>query len=405
MANPSLVELKKDVNQSAGKTRSKKTTHDFIVIGLGSMGSSTCYYLAKQGFTVLGIEQHEITHENGSHSGQSRLIRQAYFEHPDYVPLLRQAYEGWLDLEQISESQLFYDTGILYSGKANDFLIKGSLRSASQYDIDVQELNNDEVKRQYSQFNLPPDYTTILEPNAGFVTPERAILTYVQQAISSGAEIHRNETVESVTDKEGGVTVKTSQNTYRARKLIVTAGAWTARLLPFLKPKLKVTRQVISWVNTTNDKNYRLGDLPCWGINQEGSAGLYYGFPILDHCQFGGPPGLKIGYHFPGEETDPDNQAEKNVDEDKEIIANFMSKFLPGCFKSFSEIKSCLYTYSPDDHFIIDHHPDLHNVIFAAGFSGHGFKFAPVIGMALADLASEGSTKLPIKFLSLDRFE
>lgn len=404
MPKPPLSEFYDFVNKTAALSVSDKKSYDFIVIGLGSMGSSTCYHLAAQGYTVLGLEQFEITHNNGSHAGQSRLIRQAYFEHPDYVPLLQEAYTGWEKLEKRSNSQLFYKTGILYSGRPDDFLISGSLKSAIKHDLNIESISQVDVTSRFPQFNLPSHYKTIFEPKAGFVTPERAILTYLNEALKCGAEVRSRESVLSWQETSGSIKVRTNKGQYSASKLIITAGAWTGSLLPDLKSKITVSKQLIAWVNTMDVSRLKIDKIPCWGVNQEDFDGLFYGFPILDHNEFGSPAGLKIGYHYPGEIVEPDNYSHDIKPSDKDILIDFMAQFMPGIFKTFNEIKTCLYTNSPDDHFIIDQHPDHKNLILATGFSGHGFKFIPVIGQALADLVIKGKTELPIEFLSLKRF-
>jgi len=350
---------------------------------------------------VLGIEKFDIVHENGSHTGQSRLIRKAYFEHPAYVPLLQKAYDGWENLEKRSNSRLFYKTGILYSGKADDFLISGSRKSARAHNLELNEVTAGNQSESYPQFSLPSHYSTIFEPDAGFITPERAILTYINEALKLGAEVRSGETVIDWQESSNGVEVRTDQGHYNANCLIITAGAWTSQLVTGLKPKLKVTKQAIFWVNVNNSDQYLLNKMPCWGINQEELTGLLYGFPILNEHEFGGPGGLKIGYHNPGEPINPEHKTAAVRQSDKDLIVSFMEEFMPGAFKSFNEEKTCLYTYSPDEHFIIDFMPDQRHVIFATGFSGHGFKFIPVVGEILADLATNGATDLPIEFLRL----
>lgn len=404
MPNQPLSTLNNTVNEQVKLSRTDRNSFDFIVIGLGSMGSSTCYQLASHGYSVLGIEQFQISHENGSHAGQSRLIRQAYYELPDYVPLLQEAYKGWKHLEERSNSTLFYRTGIMYAGKSDDFLISGSLKSAAEHNLQVESIDHEQAAKRFPQFDLPSHYSTIFEPNAGFVTPERAILTYISEALKIGAEVHTNETVIDSQESGEGITVMTNAGSYSAQKLVITAGAWAPALISVLKPKLTVTKQLIAWVNTNNNKDYEISKMSCWGINQEEFDGLFYGFPILNHAEFGEPAGLKIGYHHPGETVDPDSYPRDSNSSDQEIIVNLMEKFMPGAFHSFNTIKTCLYTYSNDDHFIIDHLPEHKNVVVGTGFSGHGFKFVPVVGQALADLAIDGRSSLPVQFLRLKRF-
>jgi sarcosine oxidase len=382
----------------------KKNVFDAVVIGVGSMGAATCYYLAKQGLRVLGIEQFGIAHENGSHGGQSRLIRQAYFEHPDYVPLLRRSYDLWKNLEEEAATKLFYPTGILYSGMANDFLISGSQKSAETYGIPLEKLTSQQAHHRYPQFKLPEEYQSIFEYNAGFLTPELAIRTFAAQATAHGASIHTQEQLLKWEENDNSLTITTTKGTYHTQKLILTAGAWSGLIAPKLQPKLKVTRQLVAWVNTKNDAKYALNKMPCWGINKKDMPGLFYGFPLLPNAEFSGPAGMKLGYHLPGEIIEPDDSLEINPSKaDMAILTDFLKEFMPGCYDSINEIKHCKYTYTPDEHFVVDFLPNHSNVMIAAGFSGHGFKFAPVIGEILADLATQGKSSLPIEFLSMNK--
>lgn len=403
MAQKQLSRLNQEVNQQTIASHIDRRAFDFIVVGLGSMGAPTCYFLARQGYSVLGIEQFDITHEKGSHGGQSRLIRMAYFEHPNYVPLLQRSYELWQAMEQQAETRLFYPTGILYSGPPNDFLISGSQRSALEHKLPLENVSSQQQKHRYPQLRLPADHTTVFEYNAGFIEPERAILTFAQQAMEHGVELHTQEPVLAWTGTTEGVSITTANGDYTGKKLIVTSGAWSGKLLPQLKQSLKVTRQLVAWVETTNNSQFMLNKFPCWGINWHKYPGLFYGFPILPGEQFEGTTGLKLGYHFPAAAADPEITEDPDTAFDENILHEFMDEFMPGAYKSFIEFKPCHYTYSPDEHFIVDHYPDQENVLMAAGFSGHGFKFAPVIGEILAEMALNGSTSQPIEFLSAAR--
>ncbi|MFI5187497.1 MAG: FAD-dependent oxidoreductase, partial [Chitinophagales bacterium] len=200
---------------------------DVIVIGVGSMGSSACYHLAQRGYKVLGIEQFDITHEFGSHAGQSRIIRKAYFENSNYVPLLKRSYENWKALEEETGTQIFFQTGLVYFSPSGHSLIKGVKRSASLYNIELKELDRAGTTQDFPQFKIPGDFETIFEPGAGFVTPEKAIRLYTDQAIKKGAEIHTKEKLIEWKKDGSGVIVITDKNSYQCDKLILTAGAWT----------------------------------------------------------------------------------------------------------------------------------------------------------------------------------
>ncbi len=377
---------------------------DVIVIGVGSMGSSTCYQLASRGVSVLGLEQFSIPHDQGSHAGQSRIIRKAYFEHADYVPLLERAYDNWKHLEAITGSQVYFPTGLLYAGKPDEILIKGVKHSSEKYNVPIESVSKQELVKRFPQFDVPNDYEVLFEPDAGFVTPERAVSLYVDQAIKAGATIHTNEQTRSWKQNETSIEVVTNKGTYVCKKLVITAGAWTDKMLPELSTRLQVTRQVIAWVNPSNQKQFELGNFPCWLIDDHTQAGMYYGFPVLSTDKFGAPAGLKVAHHYPGSPTHVESVDRSVTKEEEEILVKSLTKFLPNGYESMSVLKTCLYTNTPDENFIIDFVPESNkHVIMAAGFSGHGFKFVSVVGEIVADLSIMGSTQLPIEFLAVSR--
>lgn len=381
-----------------------KKSFDVIVLGVGSMGSATCYHLAKQGYQVLGLEQFEIPHDQGSHAGQSRIIRKAYFEHPDYVPLLQRAYKNWKLLESEANAQVYFSTGLLYAGKPEGILIKGVKESSKKFSVPVETLSSMECQSRYPQFAIPDGYEILFEPDAGFITPERAILLFVDHAIKHGAIIHTKESVIEWKKSGTGISVITHKNVYTCAKLIITAGPWAGRFIPQLSSKLSVSRQVLAWVNPNQSVSFALGKFPCWLIDDESKPGMYYGFPVLPVGQWGGPIGLKIAHHYPGEGTDPDKVNRVSSPADEANIIYALNKFLPDGYKSMHVLKTCLYTNTPDENFVLDFLPENDNVVIAAGFSGHGFKFASAIGEIMADLVIKGNTGLPIDFLRIRRF-
>ncbi|NUO03136.1 MAG: N-methyl-L-tryptophan oxidase [Saprospiraceae bacterium] len=383
----------------------QQTHYDVLVIGVGSMGAATCYYLAKQGVKVLGIEQFDIPHEQGSHAGQSRIIRKAYFEHPDYVPLLERAYQNWQELEARTGHHVYFKTGLLYLGLHESDLIKGVRESALKYQIEIRELSDWQLSAAYPQFRVPENYTTLLEPDAGFISPEKAILLYVEQAIHYGAAIRTKEKISGWEQTRTGVTVSTDKGQYTADKIILTAGAWAGKLLPGLASRFTVTRQTLAWMIPSEWKPYEYGHFPCWVIADAAKPSIYYGFPALPVGAFGGPIGLKIGHHAHGNPTDPDAVNRKIMPEEESNLIEALNQFIPGAYASTYTMKTCLYTNTPDENFILDFLPGTDNrVILAAGFSGHGFKFASVVGEIMADLALKGKTELPIGFLGMERF-
>lgn len=377
--------------------------YDVIVTGTGSMGSAACFYLARQGFSVLGLEQSEtVPHEKGSHAGQSRIIRKAYFEHPGYVPLLEKAYENWHCLEELTGEKLFYKTGLLYSGPREHEVIAGVKHAASKYSIKLEKQG---VAGVYPAF-VSDDKELLFEPDAGFLLPEKAISLYIREAKKAGAVIHTGEKLLHWERSGGLIRVQTAKAKFTARKLIITAGAWAAETIRTLKVPLKVTRQLVFWVEPDDHRNYVPDQFPCWMLAGDDFSGVWYGFPYLSGKEFPGPSGLKFALHHAVEETDPDRV---NREISNEEISNLLSeakKHLPFASYRVAAAKTCLYTNSPDEHFIIDQLPGCEgDVVIACGFSGHGFKFASLVGEMVAGLAMKGTTGLPAGFLGLDRFE
>jgi sarcosine oxidase len=377
--------------------------YDHIVIGAGSMGSAASYYLARGGNKVLALEQFgALPHENGSHAGQSRIIRKAYFEHPDYVPLLFHAYQNWNEIERISGQKLFFKCGLVYKGPANHSVIRGVLEAGKKYNIPLSEIASSDVPGSYFRRN---EDLILLEEDAGFVLPEKTISTYLSEAKKNGAEIRTSCEVLEWAVKGDEVELKTNTGTLYANRIVITAGAWSSRMLKQFSIPLTVTRQVLVWVEPGDQERFVPERFPCWVIAETGTAGVYYGFPFLESASFPGPSGLKFAWHHPADPTDP-NQVDRDI-HDREIqeVTRNVFAHIPALTGKVSASKTCLYTNTPDENFIVDVLPGTNSrVIVACGFSGHGFKFVPVMGEILADLATKGRTQLPIDFLSLKRF-
>jgi len=372
--------------------------YDVIVVGVGSMGSSACYHLANAGLKVLGLEQFGITHERGSHSGQSRFVRMAYFEHPDYVPLLKRAYQNWEDIEALSGEYLFRKSGIVYFGTSDSIQISGVKESASIYDLPIEKLGKDEVKNRFHQFDIPDDYEALLEANAGFVSPEKTIKTYVKYATASGAKILTKTKLRSWESHSGIIRCKTSKGTFSAKKIVFTAGGWTQRLLPKLQSKLQVTQQSLLWYRPDDISDFKEQNFMCWSITDPDYDGMFYGFPIFD----GEDPTMKLAYHSRGIEKIADEKNDLVSQEELAPLEFFFDKYMPEFKGEMVKTKTCLYNYSEDEDFIIDSLPGYDdNVIVACGFSGHGFKFVPVIGEIIKDLVTKGKSELPIEFLKM----
>lgn len=383
----------------------RKNIFDVIVIGVGSMGSAACYYTAARGHKVLGIEQFDVTHEFGSHAGQSRIIRKAYFEHPDYVPLLQRAYENWRALENETGEEIYFKIGLLYCGSPSHEMTRGVKQSAALYNIELENLTADALVSRFPAFSLPGNFEILFEPDAGFIPPEKSIRLYADLAIRNGALIHTHEKVFEWKKEGSGLVVKTNKGIYYSQKLIITAGAWSGKMILALADKIKVTRQYLAWIKPRHPEIFHPARFPCWMIADDDKRGCYYGFPLLDTKKFGPPEGLKLAHHHPATITDPDNVNRQITDEDKINLQYCLDNYLPGVLGKTLQSKVCLYGNSPDEHFIIDHLPGYEGLVsIACGFSGHGFKFVSVVGEILADLATEGKTNLPIGFLNAKRF-
>lgn len=376
--------------------------YDTIVIGAGSMGSATCYYLAKAGQKVLGIEQFSPPHERGSHAGQSRIIRKAYFEHPDYVPLLERAYKNWEALESETGSQLYHPTGIVYFGMPDNENIEGIRRSAALHDIHIENWARDKAFKKYPQFEIPHEFDIIFEPAAGMVMPATTIETYVRTAELLGAVILKDTAVLKWMQEAKKIRVITAAADYTADKLVITAGAWSSRMIPDLKIPLKVTRQLLAWVFPEDPAAFALGNFPCWFV-EDPALGAFYGFPLLPRTK--GPIGLKLAHHHPGVPSGPDEVDGRIPASEEKKLRQFLKKYIPSAGQQVIQTKQCLYTYSPDSHFIIDYLPGFDKkVAIACGFSGHGFKFVPVVGEVLAEMVVRGSADLDLRFLRAGRF-
>jgi sarcosine oxidase len=361
---------------------------DVIVIGVGAMGSSACYHLAKRGQRVLGLEAFDIPHNFGSSHGHTRMTRTAYYEHPNYVALIHRANERWRELEAETGLSLLHHVGGIYAGASDGEVIRGSLDSARQHNLPHERLSRDDLARRFPQFNLPDYFEAVYEPHAGYLRVEDCVAAYAHAAMTNGARIHTREPVRAWTP-DG--TVTTDRDTYHADKIIFCSGSWTGKLMADLNAQLVVTRQLLAWHWPLDPAMFQ--NTPVWGIEVPG--GLVYGFPML--ADF---PGLKCAFHSPGLVTDPDTVDRRNIDDDLHQLTTLLRRYVPKAAGRLLAAKTCLYTNSPDHHFIIGRHPVHARILLAAGFSGHGFKFASVVGELLCDLATTSRTRFDIDFLS-----
>jgi sarcosine oxidase len=361
------------------------------------MGSSTLYNLAKRGRRVLGLEQFDIPHAEGSSHGVNRIIRLAYYEHPSYVPLLRRAYELWSEIESIAGEQLIYKTGSIDTAPAGHEVFEGSLESCLLHDIPHRVLNHAQINEQFPGYQLPLGHMGILQQDGGFVLSERSIVAYANAAMSEGAEIHAREVVSGWEPDRRGVRVFTDRGEYTAERLVITAGAWTSGLIPILEGLAVPERQVLAWLQPIDGSLYTPEVFPVF--NAYFDEGRYYGFPVF------GIPGFKVGrYHHLEETIDLDSTIKTVNGEDEALLRSAVERYFPKANGTTMTLKTCMFTNTPDEHFIVDSLPGNTQVVVAAGFSGHGFKFASVIGEILSDLAINGETEHDIDLLKIDRF-
>lgn len=378
-------------------------SHDVIVLGLGGMGSAAAWQLARRGLRVLGLEQHGPAHDRGSSHGRTRVIRQAYFEHPSYVPLLQRAYALWQEAEQASDRPLLTLCGGLMMGPEDSAVVRGSLQSARQHGLPHELLDAAEVRRRYPPLRLPDGQVALFESRAGVVHTERAVQTHLDLAAQCGADLHFHEPGLAWTADGTGVRVRTASREYVAERLVLTPGPWAPRVLAELDIPLQVERQVLYWFQPGTGIEPFLPDrFPIYIWDQPGRR-QPYGFPALD----GTSGGVKVAlFRAPEVSACTPETVDRTVHPaDEAAIRPSIRSLIPDLDGPLLHAVTCLYTNTPDQHFLIGLHPGhAPRVALAAGFSGHGFKFCSVVGEILADLAQTGRTGHDLSLFALDRF-
>ena len=357
--------------------------YDAIVIGVGGMGSGTVYHLAKSGARVLGLERFDIPHTFGSSHGLTRIIRLAYSEGSHYVPLLREAYRLWRELEDVSGESILRVTGGLDIGPPSGGIVRGSRKSCVEQDLSFEELDAGEVNRRFPGYQLPPELGAIHQRDAGYLHSETAISTHVAAARDLGAEIATGVRVLGWERTPAGLRVETDAGRYEARKLVIAAGSWVGDLLPDLGAKCLPVRQVMLWTDPLDPPVFEPDRFPVFVL--ESPIGNFYGFP--DNRG----EGFKIGkfHHLRQDVPDPDAMDRECHPEDEAVVREGIEAFCPRANGPTRRMTACMFTNSPDGHFILDRHPDDEDVFVAAGFSGHGFKFCGVVGRIMADWCLE----------------
>jgi sarcosine oxidase len=346
---------------------------------------------------VLGLERYDLLHEYGSSHGLTRIIRLAYWEHPSYVALLRRSYELWRELERQSGEQLLFITGSIDAGPADGSIFSGALRSSELHGLEHQVLDGTELHRRYPGYQLPKDTQCLYQPQGGFLLPERCNLAHAAGAQSRGAEVRCQEQVLDWGVGQGKVWVRTTKGSHEAGRLVICAGSWAGKLVPAVQGLAVPERQVLAWLQPARPEWFLPSVFPVFNLEVE--EGRFYGFPSFL------VPGFKFGkYHHRGEVVDPDQPRREPDQEDEELLRSFARRYFPEGAGPALMLKTCLFTNSPDRHFILDLHPEHPEVALAAGFSGHGYKFCSVVGEIMADLAQNGETRHDIELFRLGRF-
>lgn len=372
--------------------------YDVAVAGLGGMGSAALAHCAMRGVRAVGIEQFDPVHTLGASAGKSRIIRQAYYEAPEYVPMLLRAYELWRDLERRTGQELMRLTGLLMAGRESDDVIRGSSRAAKTYDLPVDYLSASDIRARYPQLRVLDDEVGVFERSGGAVFPERAIRAHLDLAAQHGAEMRFRTALRAWESDGDAVSLELSDaSRIRARSVVLTLGPWFAQAMREAGVALEVQRNVQVWFAPAV-QSYGAGAFPAFLLERDSLPVPLYGFP-----DFG--EGVKAAFHGHGPLTQPE-ELDREIDwrHDIEPVALALEQWVPGSAARYREGKACMYALTPDKHFVVDRHPRDPRVVICGGFSGHGFKFAGVIGEIASQLALDGETPHDVAFLSLRRF-
>lgn len=372
------------------------TYYDAIVLGTGGVGSAALFHLARRGVRALGLDRFAPGHDRGSSHGASRIIRQAYFEHPDYVPLLLRAYELWADLAERQGRTLYHETGLLQVGPPQGEVVPGVLACAKRHHLPIEELTARELSAQWPGFRAPDGFRAAFERRAGYLEVEACVLAHLEQAQKLGAELRTDGAVRRWRADGSGVVVETEREAFSAGALIIAAGAWSGELLADLGLRLEVRRKPLFWFEALETAYDPARGCPCFLF--EMPTGIFYGMPQID------ADGVKIAEHTGGAVVSDPLAVKRELEPaERRRVEEFIAAAMPQVSHRLTRHSVCMYTMSPDAHFVIDRHPDFPQTAFAAGLSGHGFKFTGVLGEVLADLVLDGRTSLPVGFLAANR--
>lgn len=378
-----------------GEARGGRRRWDALVIGCGVMGAAATYNLAKRGLRVLNLERFAVNHKFGSSHGRTRIIRLAYYEDPKYVPLLRRAYESWREVESKAGRQLLQITGGLMIGREDGELVSGTLKSARIHGLPHEVLTPQEVRQRFEAFALGEDYGAVFERDSGILFAEGCVRAFVGLGSEAGGEFRFTEEVKDWRSRSEGIEVETATGTHVAERVVICAGAWNGRLLHGVVP-LQTERQVPLWFSSGGEALFTPPKMPVF-VMEESKGVFYYGTPDVGH-------GVKVGRSHGGEVGEPDSLSREVTDKDVRPVREFLSRRIPKLDSTPVASTTCLYSNTPDQNFAVGLHPSDPRVVVMSACSGHGFKFASVLGEVAADLVTGGSTAHDISFLSPARF-
>lgn len=375
-----------------------RDSYDTIIIGGGAMGAAAAWQLSSRGQRVLVLDRSRPPHTLGSTHGETRVIREAYFEHPAYVPLVQRAYQLWRELENATGRSLLQITGGLMIGPADGDVFTGAKASAELHRLPHEILDAANVHRRFPALQVPEHLQAVLEPRAGMLFVEACVEAFLAVASRSGTALRFDEPVTGWQASDSGVEVTTGRGRYRADRLVIAAGAWLAQLVPDLAKRLRIERQVLHWFRPERDRAACLPDrLPVHVVEYEPRC-YYYALPDAG-------TGVKAAFHHQGDTVSADTVCREVNDAERRRLAAVVGRFLPLLSASPHQSVTCLYTNTPDEHFVFDRHPAHANVLIVSPCSGHGFKFASAIGELAADWATESTSQFDLSLFRLGRFD
>jgi sarcosine oxidase len=362
------------------------------------MGSSTLFHLARRGVRVLGLEQYSPGHTRGSSHGDSRIIRETYFEHPLYVPLVRRAHELWRELEELSGASLMRINGGLMIGPPEGSVVTGTLRSAHEHQLPYEILDAADVRARFPPFTIERNLTAVFDPRAGYLDADACNRAHIDAATAAGATACFDEPALEWNADDDGARVRTRSGWYSAGKLALTGGPWNGSLASELNLPLEIERQTVFWLEPPRSNDYEPERFPIYAYEYK-PGHICYGFPRLAR-------GIKASVMHSGEIVDSPAQVRRSVaDEELEPLRAALRPVLPGlALAAVRERATCLFTNTPDHDFIIDWHPLHPNVLVSSPCSGHGFKFASAVGELQAQLLTDQPTRFDLSPFRIGRF-